>query len=243
MGAGREAAPTQAGATGWETRPPPGISPGPRGCEKIALGRNVRRVAQHSVVHTTAWKANGDVSGPLLRSGSANPDPSEIARVCKYVLCYGRKGVERQKIQREIWRDTVLGYDERGDEWGVCAKLLNTTAARRMSAKAERMVEAGNLPLWGRTDKFRKVSLSGCRKPPIRRRNRDAYNPDRQIPKPRRRRRARLSLRVFLQVGGFPCFYRGSCAPAVPAFRRFRSRDATSARAVARGGRHQGGTR
>ena len=121
-------------------------------------------MAHHSVVHTIAWKANGDVSALLFRSVPENPDPSEIDRVCKYVLCYGCKGVEPPKIRREMWRDAVLGYDERSDAKAICTKLLNATAARRMITKAERMVEAGNHPLWGCTAKFKKASLSGFRK-------------------------------------------------------------------------------
>ena len=111
--------------------------------------RNARRMTHRSATHTAAWRANGDVSVLLLRSDPENPDPAEIARVCKYVLCYGCKGVEQPKIQREIWRDAVLGYDERSDAKAICTKLLNTTVARRMITKAECMAEAGNLPLWG----------------------------------------------------------------------------------------------
>ena len=93
MGAGREATPRQAGNPGRGARPPPGISPGPRGYEKLALGRNARRMAHHYAVHTIAWGANGAVRVPPLRPGPENPDSSEIARVCRYALCCGRKGV------------------------------------------------------------------------------------------------------------------------------------------------------
>ena len=75
-----------ADAAGRETRPLPGISPDPRGYEKLALGRNVFRMAQCAVFHTIAWGANGDVVVSLARSGPENPDPSEIARVCKYAI-------------------------------------------------------------------------------------------------------------------------------------------------------------
>ena len=51
-----------------------------------------------------------------------------------------------------------------GDAKAICAKRLNTTAARRMIAKAGSMVEAGRLPLWGRTEMFKKASLSGFAK-------------------------------------------------------------------------------
>ena len=152
------------GRCGVGDRHLPGILPAPSGGAKLALSRNARRMAHHSVVHTTAWEASGDVSALLLRPGPDNPDPSEIDRVCKYVLVYGRTGVEQPKIQREIWRDAVLGYDERSDAKAICTKLLNTTAARRMITKAECMVEAGNPPPWGRSEKFAMVSLSGFRK-------------------------------------------------------------------------------
>ena len=86
MGDGQDATPMHADTPGWETRPLPGIEPDPRGYEKLALGGNVRRTTQHSVAHTIAWKANGDVSVLLLRSDPENPDTAGIARVCKYVL-------------------------------------------------------------------------------------------------------------------------------------------------------------
>ena len=164
MGSGREATPGQCDTPGWPTRSDPGVEPGPRGYEKIALPRNVRRMTQHSVIHTIGWKANGDVSVLLLRSDPDDPDPSEIARVCKYVLCYGCKGVEQPKIQRQLWADAVLGSDERCEAKAICTKLLNATVARRMITKAECMVEAGDLPLWGCSEVFTRVSLSGFRR-------------------------------------------------------------------------------
>ena len=86
MGSGREETPRQADTPGRETRPPPGITPGPRGYEELAPGRNARRMTHHSAVHTIAWEAHGVASAPLLRSDPENTDPSEIARVAKYVL-------------------------------------------------------------------------------------------------------------------------------------------------------------
>ena len=121
-------------------------------------------MTQHSLAHTVGWKANGDVSFLLLQSDPEDPDPAEIARVCKYFLCYGRKGVEQPKIQRRIWKDIALRLDERSEAKAICTKLLNTTVARRMITKAECMVEAGNLPLWGCSEKFCKVPLSGFRR-------------------------------------------------------------------------------
>ena len=80
------------------------------------------------------------------------------------MLCYGRNGVEQPKIQRLIWSDTVLGCEERCAAKAICAKLLNTTVARGVISRADRMVDAENLPLWGFPDKCREVSISGFRK-------------------------------------------------------------------------------
>ena len=89
MGAGVEATPGQCDTPGWRARVVASIAPDPRGYDKLELVRNVRRIPQHSAIHTVGRKANGDVSGLLLHSGTGNPDPVEIARVCKYVLCHG----------------------------------------------------------------------------------------------------------------------------------------------------------
>ena len=121
-------------------------------------------MAMRSVPHTTACGANGDVGVLLFRPGTGNPGPSEIARVCKYALLYGSSGAGGPKIQRQIWRDAVLGYDEQCGEKAICTNLLNTTVSRRMSSKSDRMVAAAKLPLLGRSWKFRQVSLSGFRK-------------------------------------------------------------------------------
>ena len=141
-------------------------------------------MTHRDVFHTIARKANGDVIALLFRSGPENPDPTEIARICKYALGYGRKGVAKTQIQREIWRDAVLGYDDRGDAKVICAKLLNTTAARGAIAKSGRMVEAGNLPPWGARREVQKGLVTRIPETPARRRNRDACNPDRLIRKP-----------------------------------------------------------
>ena len=71
----------------------PVIESGPRGREKLDLGRNVRRAALRSLAHTIEWRAEGGVGVLLLRQGPENAGPAEIARVFKHALCYERKGV------------------------------------------------------------------------------------------------------------------------------------------------------
>ena len=77
----------------------------------------------------------------------------------------------------------------------------------------------GAPPALGAYRDVQKGLVIRIRETPERRRNRDAYNPDRKMQKPRRRRWGCRSLRVFLQVGSGPCFSRRSSSPGVPAFR------------------------
>ena len=121
-------------------------------------------MTQHSATHTIGRKANSDVSVLLLHSDPDDPGHAEIARVCKYVPCYGRKG-DQPEIHRQIWKDAVLRLEESCEAKALCAKLLNATVARRMIAKAECAVEAVGLPLRGRSGDFSKVSISGFRRP------------------------------------------------------------------------------
>ena len=160
VGAGVEATPGHWNTPGFPTRQEPALEADPRGYGKLALERNARREPQNSATHTLGWKENGDLSVLL-----PHPDPghSEIDRVCKYVLCYGRKGADQPKIQRRIWKGAVLRVDERCGPNALRAKLLNAEVSRRMIIKDDRTVEAGDLPLWGLSGVFRKVSLSGAR--------------------------------------------------------------------------------
>ena len=76
------------------------------------------------------------------------------------------QAVDTPKIQRQIWEDAARGVDERFGEKALCAKLLNTTVARRMITKEERMVEAGNPPFGGArwiSVKFRLLVSGGSR--------------------------------------------------------------------------------
>ena len=113
MGDGVEATPGHWSTPGRPTRKKPALEADQRGHEKLALERNVRRATQHTVTHKIGWKANGDVSALPLQSDPADPGPAEIAKVFKYVLCCGRKGVEKPKIQRQIWKDAFRRVDGR----------------------------------------------------------------------------------------------------------------------------------
>ena len=109
MGDGAEATPGHWGAPGWPLRQKPVLASYPRGYEQLATHRNVRRMAQRSAKNNVGMASNDDVSVLLLHSGPGDPGHAEIARVCKYALCYGRKGVGSPKIQRQIRRAPPSG--------------------------------------------------------------------------------------------------------------------------------------
>ena len=118
-----------------------------RGYGKLAMQRNVRRATQHYATHNIGRKANSEVSFLYLQSDPGDPDHAEIARLRKYVLFYGPKWIEQPKIQREIWKDAALWIGERSGAKALCANLLNTTFARRLVTKGERVVEAGDISI------------------------------------------------------------------------------------------------
>ena len=99
-GDGVEAKPGNWDTPGWPHRQKPAPEADQRGYEKLSLGRNARRMAQDSLTRTIGWGENGEVSVLLLHPDPEGPGPAEIARVCKYVRCYGCKWVEQPKIQR-----------------------------------------------------------------------------------------------------------------------------------------------
>ena len=84
----------------------------PAGVWKLALERNARRATHNAATHSSGWQANGDASSLLLRSDPDDSGHAEIARVCKCVLLYGRKGADVPKIQRQIRDDAVFWVDE-----------------------------------------------------------------------------------------------------------------------------------
>ena len=104
MGVGAGGTPGHRDTLGWRARGVSAKAPEQRGYDKLELSRNVRRVAQNSAIHTVGRKTNGEVSVHLLHSDPKNPDTGKIARVCKYVLCYGCKGAGKTMIQRNLWR-------------------------------------------------------------------------------------------------------------------------------------------
>ena len=207
-------------------------------CWRTGVASGVWRIALYPIL----LRGGGGIDGSflLLRSGPANPGPSEIGKVSKYVLCYGRKCVEPPKTHRQIWRDAVLGCDERSGPKVICTKLLNTTDAMEMIKKAERIVEAGHLPLWGCTAKFREVSLHGFRKL-----QKDGGAGTHTTPLNKYRGRApedgNISLYEYVcRPGEVTVFTGAALRPQFPPPEGF-ARDATSAQAVARGRGPHGG--
>ena len=126
----------------------------------------------------------------------------------EYVPCYGSKWEEGPKIQRQLWKDAVLGVDERFDAKALRAKLLRTKFARRVITNSERMIEAANSPLRGFSCGFPKSFASWLRirhsegRAGTRTTSLDTYRerPTEDGP---------LPLYDFFQNGAFPLFRRG----------------------------------
>ena len=94
------------------------------------------------------------------------------------------QGAGKPRIQRDIWRAAVIRHDDRGEEKAIRTRLLNATVARRMSAKAGRIVEAGNPPDLGMFREVRENASVRILETPERRGNSGARDTDRLIQMP-----------------------------------------------------------
>ena len=74
-GADVEETPGHCGTPGWRARVVAAIAPDPIGYYKLELVRKVRRVRQHSAIHTVGRKANGDVIFPPSPLGHGESGP------------------------------------------------------------------------------------------------------------------------------------------------------------------------
>lgn len=62
------------------------------------MERDHPALVQHSKIHTQAWRANGDISLILSKSGTQNPSVDESIGVEKYVTSYACKGNEPSEL-------------------------------------------------------------------------------------------------------------------------------------------------
>jgi hypothetical protein len=88
------------------------------GCLRLEMERDHPALVQHSQIHTQAWRANGDISLILSKSGTHNPSVDEIIGVEKYVSSYACKGNEPSGAVADLFNDIVNSVDENvGSYW------------------------------------------------------------------------------------------------------------------------------
>ena len=56
------------------------------------MARDHPLLVQHSKCHTQAWRANGDISLILSKSGTENPSVDDIIATEKYITGYASRG-------------------------------------------------------------------------------------------------------------------------------------------------------
>jgi hypothetical protein len=82
------------------------------GSPRLEMPRDHPSLIQHSQYHTQAWRANGDVSLILSKSGPENPSVDEIIAVEKYITGYACKGNEPTGAIADLFNDMVNCSDE-----------------------------------------------------------------------------------------------------------------------------------
>ena len=128
------------------------------------MARDHPKLVQHSRYHTQAWRANGDISLILSKSGPDNPSAQEILAVEKYITGYACKGNEPTGAVADLFNDMVSSVDESSGSTtkSLCTKLLMGTIKRDISA-VETSFELSSLPLYRCSHKFQNISLTGAR--------------------------------------------------------------------------------
>ncbi|CAC5397334.1 unnamed protein product [Mytilus coruscus] len=88
---------------GKPLRDSPAIVKDRNGSLRLEMERDHPNLVQHSQIHTQAWRASGDISLILSKSGPENPSVNEIIAVEKYVSGCACKGNEPTGIYLMIW--------------------------------------------------------------------------------------------------------------------------------------------
>lgn len=135
------------------------------GCLRLEMERDHPALVQHSQIHTHAWRANGDISLILSKSGTQNPSVDEIIGVEKYVSNYACKGNEPSGAVADLFNNIVYSVDENSDNTvtgkTICTKLLMGTVKGDISA-VEASFELSSLPLYRCSHSFQNISSSGA---------------------------------------------------------------------------------
>ena len=127
---------------------------------RLEMPRDHPMLVQHSRIHTQAWRANGDISLILSKSGTDNPSVDDIMATEKYITGYACKGNQPTGAIADLFNDMVNCSAEDVQAKSLCSKLLMNTVKRDVSA-VEASYELSSLPLFRCSHSFQTISLSG----------------------------------------------------------------------------------
>ena len=104
-------------------------------------------LVQHSRIHTQAWRANGDISLILPKSGTDTQSVDDIMATEKYITGYACKSNQPTGAIADLFNDIVNCSVEDVQAKSLCSKLLMNTVKRDVSA-VEASYELSSLPLF-----------------------------------------------------------------------------------------------
>lgn len=149
---------------GKPLRDSPAIVKDKNGSLRLELQRDHPMLVQHSQHHTQGWRANGDISLILSKSGPDSPSVDEIIATERYVSGYACKGSESTGSLVDLFNDTANASDKASGATAksLCTKLLMDTVKRDISA-VEASFELFVIPLYRCSHQFQTISMSGSR--------------------------------------------------------------------------------
>ena len=97
---------------GKPLRTEPALIKDKNGSPRLEMVRDHPMLVQHSMTHTQAWRANGDISIILSKSDPKNPSVNDIMATEKYITGYACKGGESTGAVAELFNDMVNSTDD-----------------------------------------------------------------------------------------------------------------------------------
>ena len=149
---------------GKPLRNSPAIVKDKNSCLRLEMARDHPALVQHSRYHTQGWRANGDISIIVSKSGPDNPSVDDIIATEEYITGYACKGGQGTGALVDLFNDMVTSTNEDDNitAKSLCTKLLMQTTKRDISA-VEASFELSSLPLYRCSHTFQNVSMSGSR--------------------------------------------------------------------------------
>ena len=147
---------------GKPLRTNPSIVKDRNGCPRLEMSRDHPVLVQNSRYHTQGWRANGDISVILSKSGVKNPSVEDITATERYITGYACKGNEGTGALVDLFHDVNESANDDASASSVVSKFLMRTVKRDVSS-VEACYELSSLPLYRCTHSFVNLPLSGWR--------------------------------------------------------------------------------